>query len=127
MVDKMEAINQTESNEIESEFRQALYEYRDRPLNQDEATREIIITPFDGNYGRAGLMIVVNGSPPKGMLICTELFTNGWFIDAWNRKQRWERIFAPALHDRPASGKKARLGRATLDLLRAKGFVSKNG
>ena len=39
---------------------------------EDFKGREIIITPFDGNYGRAGYVIVINGSPPRGVFIISE-------------------------------------------------------
>ena len=35
--------------------------------------REITCTPYDGNYGLAGWVIVVNGSPPR----CTVLYEIG--------------------------------------------------
>ncbi len=32
-------------------------------------TRQLIVTPFEGNYGLAGYVLVMNGSPPKGVII----------------------------------------------------------
>ena len=31
--------------------------------------REIVITPYDGAYGQAGVVIAINGSPPVGLLL----------------------------------------------------------
>ena len=35
----------------------------------DDLNREIIITPFAGNYGLAGYVMAVNGSPPKAIVV----------------------------------------------------------
>jgi hypothetical protein len=110
-------------NEVELEFRQAVYSYRGMGSpSEDELSRPLIITPFEGNYGRAGLIIVINGSPPKGMVICTEFVSDHWLIDAWSYRQKWERVYAPSLHDRPSSGKKHKLGQATIALLIDRGL-----
>ncbi|GEM_PF-6819918 len=34
--------------------------------------REIVVTPYDGNYGRAGIVIAVNGSPPRGAVVVSK-------------------------------------------------------
>ena len=50
---------------------QALYgvfeELSDNP-EDDVRGRKLCCTPFRGAYGRAGWVIAVNGSPPRGML-----------------------------------------------------------
>ncbi len=35
----------------------------------DNSTREIWVTEFAGAYGRAGTIILVNGSPPRGYIV----------------------------------------------------------
>ena len=42
-------------------------------FRRDIAGREIVCTPYGGNYGRAGWVIVVNGSPPR----CTIIYEHG--------------------------------------------------
>ena len=37
--------------------------------SDDFLAREIVVTPYDGAYGRAGYVVVVNGSPPRGLFI----------------------------------------------------------
>ena len=46
--------------------------------DRDFMSREIIITPFDGCYGLAGVMITVNGSPPKGEILVRYRFDRDW-------------------------------------------------
>lgn len=51
-------------------FRIAVFEYvhgKKYPHlpNNDWLTRPLIFTPFNGNYGQAGIVITINGSPPK--------------------------------------------------------------
>lgn len=36
---------------------------------EDVRERDIIITPYDGAYGWAGVVITVNGSPPRGTFL----------------------------------------------------------
>lgn len=52
----------------ERAFREAMVKAgaSDEALN---AHRELCITEFDGCYGRAGIVIAVNGSPPRGLVI----------------------------------------------------------
>ena len=39
-----------------------------------DKNRELIVTPYLGNYGTAaGYVIAINGSPPKGTLFITDL------------------------------------------------------
>ena len=35
----------------------------------DTLARELCVTPYMGNYGPAGLVIAVNGSPPRGIIL----------------------------------------------------------
>lgn len=37
--------------------------------SSDFQERELCCTPFTGAYGRAGWVIAVNGSPPRGVLV----------------------------------------------------------
>lgn len=53
-------------NEIEERFVRALYKITRHAV---DLTREVIVSPFNGNYGLAGYVIAVNGSPPRGMAI----------------------------------------------------------
>ncbi len=39
---------------------------------KDFFSRELVVTPFDGAYGRAGFVIAVNGSPPRGVMVSLE-------------------------------------------------------
>jgi len=53
--------------EVEKEWFHAYMEFVN---NRQMATgRKIIVTKFDGNYGTAGFVIAINGSPPKGVMI----------------------------------------------------------
>jgi hypothetical protein len=38
-----------------------------RELCKDD--REIVVSPFDGNYGLAGFVLVVNGSPCRALIV----------------------------------------------------------
>lgn len=35
----------------------------------DEEKREIMITPFEGHYGYAGVVVAINGSPMRGTML----------------------------------------------------------
>lgn len=55
-------------DDIQSRLRNLLaklYRYPARDYHQ----RDLVCTPFDGAYGRAGWVICVNGSPPQGTLL----------------------------------------------------------
>jgi hypothetical protein len=39
------------------------------PFTGDDLNRSIYFTSFDGAYGRAGIMAVIEGTPPRGMFI----------------------------------------------------------
>ena len=77
----MKRINTIQSNRDGSTT--SLVEFRDLLVHlsggwwharrDDIRGREIICTPYDGNYGLAGWVIVVNGSPPR----CTVLYEIG--------------------------------------------------
>lgn len=41
-------------------------------LVKDVYSRKIVVTQYDGNYGNAGLVIALNGSPPRGTIILAE-------------------------------------------------------
>jgi hypothetical protein len=41
-------------------------------LIEDLDGREIVVTPFNGAYGQAGTIIALNGSPPRGVIVCCE-------------------------------------------------------
>lgn len=56
-------------------FFHLLYSAGDQPsikAKQDFDDRELVVTPFDGCYGRAGWVLAMNGSPPRGILVSTE-------------------------------------------------------
>lgn len=38
------------------------------PADEDRK-RQVIVTPYQGNYGAAGFVIAINGSPPRGTLV----------------------------------------------------------
>lgn len=58
-------------SEPERDFRQALAVARDTTLTLDDVRREIHVTPYTGAYGPAGVVIAVNGSPPRALLLVT--------------------------------------------------------
>lgn len=55
---------------IEEIWRKEFSKVAQYPVDK-EPEREICITSFEGNYGTAGFVIAVNGSPPKGMMFIT--------------------------------------------------------
>lgn len=64
-----------EMTDTERTFRLELHraEHGPRPLWEGEwLDRPLVITPFAGNYGQAGLVLVVNGSPPVGIVMVIE-------------------------------------------------------
>jgi len=46
-----------------------LVAHRMRMDIKDVCQRDIIITPYEGAYGWAGVVITVNGSPPRGTVL----------------------------------------------------------
>jgi hypothetical protein len=57
-----------------------------------ETEREVCITPFEGNYGVAGWVIVINGSPPRGILTVVgkdpESIRGMVMMDEWGNSKR---------------------------------------
>lgn len=51
----------------------------------DMLSRPLVATPFQGNYGRAGWVIAVNGSPPRGVV--TVLGGDAFFISSGRSKR----------------------------------------
>ena len=46
---------------------------RPRPtLVEDYRARDLVVTTFGGNYGPAGWVIALNGSPPRGLFLVTK-------------------------------------------------------
>ncbi len=47
---------------------------------EDYHGRDIVVTPFDGAYGHAGVVVALNGSPPRGLFLVTDesLDPNGY-------------------------------------------------
>lgn len=122
-----EILNMSQSEmvkEAEIDFKKANYAYlhRDNP-SKSELERELVITSFDGKHGRAGIIITINGSPPKGMVICINEHGNDWTIDAWNFHRRWERVYSTTAMYNYRTGVKIRLAKATLNLLYTRGLV----
>jgi len=39
-------------------------------ISEDYHSRHLVVTHFDGAYGKAGSVIALNGSPPRGVLLC---------------------------------------------------------
>ena len=55
----------------ERDFRQALAEAQDTTVTLDGVQREIHVTPYAGAYGLAGVVIAINGSPPRALVLAT--------------------------------------------------------
>lgn len=54
-----------------------------------DRTREIVITPYNGNYDRpAGYVIAIKGSPPKGTLFVPYGWTQPCFLFQHGRMSR---------------------------------------
>jgi hypothetical protein len=60
-------------NELERNCKLALWRLARNnnklPVIEDDLGRELIITPFDGCYGQAGLVMTINGSPPRAIAV----------------------------------------------------------
>lgn len=91
----------------------------------DALKREIIITPFAGAYGTAGFMIVINGSPPAGILM---VLGNEQGVGGKGMVRMDTFRIRPIKDPRHAGGeggKSRRLWEATIELLRARGLMDK--
>jgi hypothetical protein len=44
-----------------------------REMEAEYLARELVDTDFDGNYGRAGTVLALNGSPPRGVIVFMEV------------------------------------------------------
>lgn len=76
-------------------------------MREDMDGREIVVTPFDGAYGNAGVVIALNGSPPRGVIVVLE-----------NRnKHNYHRNYAPIFYLTESSSR--RLGARQVDIVRA--------
>lgn len=86
--------------------------------DSDELTRRIIITPFDGAYGRAGCVVAIEGTPPKGCyaVLCDGQLDSALVYDLCTTKAR-----APLAPWGPRSGQELR--QTILGLLRERGLA----
>lgn len=75
---------------------------------KDFEGRDLVATPFGGAYGHAGWIIAVNGSPPRGVIVCLETK---------------DHKYVPASIFYLEVDKSRRLGSAQADIVRA--FVDK--
>lgn len=67
------------SEHAEQELRQLMLQliygdYARESEKEDVSKREIIVTPFDGCYGRAGVVITLNGSPVRCVIVSLDTY-----------------------------------------------------
>lgn len=54
----------------EYEFRQKLHHaLYGHAASEGDLERPLIVQPFDGNYGQAGVVLAINGSPPRAIVL----------------------------------------------------------
>jgi hypothetical protein len=112
-------------DEQERVLREALYQLtygRGRMPDQDFLEREIIITSFGGCYGQAGVVVAINGSPPRAlMLVTTDHGSRDAIIHVFRHNQLGRRPVSllPNIYDTP--GYKWQLRQAIVGYLVAQG------
>jgi hypothetical protein len=116
--------------DVELEFRGALSELLTGRKADGEITdleREIAITPYDGAYGRAGVVITIEGSPPRALLlVTTDRGTSGAYVLVLRRPYRSGpaiEIEAPIWQVQNVTNRKQRLYRATIAYLKSQGVL----
>ena len=91
-----------------------------------ETDRPIIITPFDGYYGRGGVVIAINGSPMRGTMLVKshdegDAPKGMYVLDGdWPPK----RLKSPELYRAFTKARSVKLWRATVALLIEGGFLT---
>lgn len=107
--------------DAEYKFWRAWLEYAaKRPigdLRASELSREICVMPFSGAYGQAGVVLTINGSPPRCMMVITTDLGPGESRICIVGTTRASMIYA----NRPARGQALR--RAVFALLVERGAV----
>ena len=64
-----EVVGESGQTTADREFILGLYSLMKWEAHKDVETRNVVITPYLGNYGmRAGHVIAIEGSPPKGLV-----------------------------------------------------------
>ena len=93
------------------------------PISEDDLTRELVVTPFDGSYGQARLVVAINGSPPRGVAIVRTVGKQAvelWILRKWGRNGAI-RFPVDTLHLRAGWRRKA--ARAIVSYLIDRGYV----
>lgn len=67
----------------------------------DYASREIEVTQYAGHYGPAGLVIAVNGSPPRGTVVMPHTHVGDHPADSfvWWSDPRYPKVLRPGRHE----------------------------
>lgn len=106
-------------SDAEFNFKITLLEYKKIYSLVDVMERELVITPFGGNYGVAGYIIVINGSPPRGIVMVigggTESITGMAVVGNDGRAKRIESL---SYTSHLKSSIHRRLWEVTVDLLK---------
>jgi len=116
--------------EAEREFRQALAELRNVGLTLDDLRREIHVTPFEGAYGPAGVVLAINGSPPAALALATvDKDRRGATVVVFRSpgSATHPTVMDSFTHMRYKSGKRLRAYNATLAYLTSLGFFDDSG
>ena len=91
-----------------------------------ETDRPIIITPFDGYYGRGGVVIAVNGSPMRGTMLVKshdeDYIPNEMFVLDGGLPPK--RLKSPELYPAFTKARGVKLWRTTVRLLIERGLLS---
>lgn len=91
-----------------------------------ETDRPIIITPFDGYYGRGGVVIAVNGSPMRGTMLVKSHYPDdapqGMYVLDSDRSPK--RLKSPELYRAFTKARSVKLWRTTVRLLIERGLLS---
>ena len=91
-----------------------------------ETDRPIIITPFDGHYGRGGVVIAVNGSPMHGAMLVKshdeDYIPDEMFV--LDRDLPPKRLKSPELYRDFTKARGVKLWRAAVALLSERGFLT---
>jgi hypothetical protein len=112
-------MNEKTNEQVEKEFRLAMCAITNFPV---EHGREICVTPFEGNYGKAGYVIAINGSPPRGILIVQKDYSSNSGMTIISDSEGKSKMIRDPIYGygygRSSKGKAARLWNAAIELLK---------
>jgi len=113
-----------ETSNEEFEFREALEALLGIRSDISDLERPIIVTPYDGAYGRAGFVLTIDGSPPRALVHVTATY-NQPYVFVFRRPYRPGPVIEiePPVWRETRSKKKVRFYNAVLKYLEVNGYL----